>query len=382
MLRGIELLHPDDVLFFGEVAVAARQIATRYKLPLRSVGHLRDERCDLDTDRWGECDALGNINLMLRPKINGEWADAPLSPAEVWKTVAHELAHLRHMNHGIQHAELSAELEEALDARREDHRDRILKKLVKMQAQRESEARLGNMEAADAFARGINRMLLENELRPSDVDYARASDQDPVVEFPVDLFVYGIKPTKMRSAWQESLAHVVAKAHLCRFLIRAGSNQVWFVGTRSHATVAEYAYGTLAYAAGRMAEYEYDRYYKNLKKSGSEMRQAAGFKASWLRAFIKRIDERFEEARASAVAAAPPGEGCVALIRLEGAVVKVQDYIDGKFRGKAKAQALANRMRRNEAGLAWGKAAADRMTIGRKAVREVVVRGQIEERKN
>ena len=106
MLKGVELLHPEDVLFFGEVAAGMRRVAAKYGLFLGSVGHLPDERSGFDTDRFGDCEPTsGAIRLLLRAKVNGQWTSDPMSPEEVWDTAAHELAHLRFVEHGKDHAE-------------------------------------------------------------------------------------------------------------------------------------------------------------------------------------------------------------------------------------------------------------------------------------
>lgn len=378
--QSLHTLHPDDVLFFAEVAAAMRTLALRRGLPLKTVTHLPDEHLGIeDTDRWGDCDREGNVRLLLRAKTPiGEWIQDPLSPGEVWRTAAHELAHLRYRSHGPEHAELEEDLLTALTAQQEDHRGRVLRKLVKMQAQRDSEAKIGNQAAAEAFAAAINRMLLEHELHPTDIDYARAQADDPITEVRVDLPRYGMPERKARSAWQEQLARKVANAHLCRFLIKPRTNQVWFVGTKSHATVAEYAYGTLVASAEKIADAEWMAYRRMCEKAGDPSR-ARGFRQSWLAAFVERIAQRFDEERARVVVEDAarrttidshdplPGASPTALIRLEGALVKAQQYIDNKFRGRA--TPLGGYYGHNHSdGRAWGRAAADRMTIGRSGI--------------
>lgn len=375
-------LHPDDVLFFAEVAAAMKAVAARYGLPLRTISHLPPDYSGFDTDRWGDCDAKGNIRLLLRAKVSGRWTDDPLSPKEVWKTAAHELAHLKHLEHSEAHEELMKEMEDALANHTEDHREKVLRKLVKMKAQQESEAKIGNSEAADAFAGMINKMLLENELRPSDIDYARANLDDPVVEIPSDLLRYGMPVRKMRSAWQESLARVVAKAHLCSFLIIPRSNIIVFVGTKSHATVAEYAYGVLVAAAEKIADTEWTAHYRLCEKEG-DTKKARGFRQSWLRAFVRRISERFEEELKSALRTSilETGSTGTALMRIDNSMIKVQTYIDDKFKGKKKRKAdpLNGYKDHNSEGAVWGRAAADRMTLGRRGIEPPPVRGLVGE---
>jgi hypothetical protein len=92
-----------------------------------------------------------------------------------------------------------------------------------------------------------------------------------------------------------------------------------------------------------------------------------------LNAFLDRINERMNEARAEAVKAAAvdvPGGESTALVRLNGALVKVQKYIDDKFAGRNKrgVSALYTGRSTNAEGAARGRAAADSLNIGRKAV--------------
>jgi hypothetical protein len=174
------LLHPDDVLLFHEVAAAMRRVARRYDLALAAVtGHPKP---DYRTSPLGDCSRDGHIRLVLRGQAAGQWDAEPRRPEDVWDTAAHELAHLRHHNHGVAFQEFEEEMREAVRNQSEDHREKILRKVVKLQAQRDSEAKLGNAEAAEAFASAVNRMLLDYELSPTDVDYARTAADDPVVE--------------------------------------------------------------------------------------------------------------------------------------------------------------------------------------------------------
>lgn len=371
-------LHPDDVLFFNEVRTAMQNVAKRYALPLRSIEPATMPESGM-IDYLGRCYSSGDIELVMRATVNGQFVESPRSPADVWRTAAHELAHLKHMNHGAAFHEFFMELMVAIDNQQVDHKEKMIAKLVKMQASRDSEAAIGNTEAAEAFASAINRMLIEYELNPTDLDYARATDKDPVIEMRVDLTKYAIDKKKTRVAWQESLARVVAKAHFCTFLLRPGSNTIWFVGTKSHATVAEYVYGTLVPAANTMSIKEKYRYGAECFKRDGHWKGVNGFREAWLTSFIERITERFDEARQAVVtelAVEMPGGTSHALVRLNGALVKVNQYIDDKFKSRRSgAHALSSGRSNNAEGAARGRAAANSMTIGRRGVTGSATRG-------
>lgn len=359
-------LHPDDLLFFNEVADVMRRVAVKYELPLLGVEAFPMPATSM-ADRLGDCSHSGRIRLVMRCTVDGAWCDAPMSPAEVWQTAAHELAHLRYFSHGDDHRAFEHEMEVAIANARGDHRQKVIDKLLKMKASSEGEAKLGNAEAAEAFAAAINRMLVDHELQPSDLEYAKAQEDDPIVELSVDLSTYRIEFKPSRIAWQESLARIVANAHFCRFLVRPRTNIVTFVGTKSHATVAEYAYGTMVRCADRMSREARDAWWR--ENTGGRHVKSNGFRASWLAGFTDRIDERFSEERTRAVAAAVKVQGIstsTGLMRLNGAMTKAQRYVDDKFIGKA--SSLAYRSGRSAEGRQSGRAAADAMPIGRTGI--------------
>lgn len=239
--------------------------------------------------------------------------------------------------------------------------DKILDKLAKLRAARDGEAKIGNQAAADAFAGMINKMLLEHEL--SETDIPLPADQDPIVEQMFDPRAHGMKFSNTRVAWQETLAGVVAYAHLCKILVHSGSNYVTFVGTKSHVAVAEYAFVVLVRAADEMSKKARDDYWRQYRNDPDF--ESGNFRASWLRGFIGRIAERFREIREAEVQAAPSSS--TALVRLNQALVRANDYIKNMEGVK---KALAVRMRRGNAeGMVEGRKAADRMDIGRRGVR-------------
>jgi hypothetical protein len=377
-------LHPDDTPLFLEVATKMREVAKTYNLPMKSIEPM--PRPEFETSNLGDCNpSLGHIRLVLRGMQNGQWAEAPRTVDAVYKTAAHELAHLRYIRHDLGFHQFEEELRQAMMNRKENHRDKIIDKLVKMQKQRDGEAQLGNIAAAEAFASAINRMLIEHELNPSDIDYATSSNADPVIQIRVDLDKYGIARKKDRIAWQETLAGIVARGNLCSFLLRKGSNDIWFVGTRAHATVAEYLFGVLVPAADLLSDKE--SYYFRLKcRREGAASKAHGYREAWLNAFVRRVEERIAEVKNDLVKQdaerrAARGEldpSTTALVRLNGALKRVQEYMDDRFSRKRKyANPLQGPRSGNAEGSAAGRAAADRMPIGRKGISSGV-RGYLE----
>lgn len=370
-------LHIDDLLFFQQVERSMRRVAKDYELRLREVRPIANAK---DTPIYGDCsphEGVCRIAFRVR-EADGTWAEFPLPPKEVWDTAAHELAHLRYSGHGESFKTFHAELLVAIQNTQETHREKLISKLVKMQKRRASEAEIGNAEAADAFARMINKLLIEHEINASELDYAREGEKpEAVIELRVDLAKFGMEKKKARQAWMETLASVIASAHLCKILVRPGSNVIWFVGTESHAAVAEYAFGVLAPAAMKMSE-QARRDFRNECRRKPEYKaigkkdgfpEAYGYRESWLDAFVRRIAERMEETRQQAVAEAP--DSSTALVRLNGALVRVNQYIDAKFGGKKRSASYLGGSRKtsNSAGRAAGKAAADRMNLGQRALK-------------
>jgi hypothetical protein len=372
-------IHPDDILTFTKLCDAMKFVARQYGLPLRTITGYPMPKTGM-ANRMGDCSHSGDIRIVLRCTENGQWCDKPLDPDVIWDVAAHELAHLRHMNHGLEFQDFCEELQVAMNNRKEDHKERIINKILKLKAQREGEAALGNAAAAEAFAAMMNKMLIQNELQPSDLVYAEAKANDPILEIPVKKSIYGIKESKTRSAWQETLAAGVAKAHLCRILVRPGSNDIFFVGTHSHATVAEYVFGCMVPAVEKMSKKAETDYWRATGCGRGANNKALGYRAAWIDAFVRRIWERFEEAK-QAVLTEEFSAGCdssTALVRLNSAAQRVTDYINDKFANrKSGAGALNYRSRNHSDGRAAGRQAADNITLGRRGISTSTTKGQI-----
>jgi hypothetical protein len=238
--------------------------------------------------------------------------------------------------------------------------DKILDRLAKMKALQEGEAAIGNVAAAESFAAMINAMLLRHELSVEDIPL-RAED-DPIIEQVIDPTAYGLKFSRTRIGWQEVLAAIVADAHLCKLLVHQGSNFVTFIGTKSHVAVAEHAYGVLVSAADRMSMAARNEWWRT--ECGGRHLASGNYRASWLRGFIVRINERLTESRRREVEQAACSTS-TALIRIDQALTRAQQYVDERYKRKAAAVRIGHGNRQAERD---GRAAADAMKIGQRGV--------------
>lgn len=157
----------------------------------------------------------------------------------------------------------------------------------------------------------------------------------------------------------------MAPAHLCKVIVSRGSNCITFVGTKSHVTVAEYAYGVLAAAADRMSKEARDAYWRRHRDDPDF--ESGNFRAAWLNGFIGRIDERFAEARRAEVAAASQHgtNSSTALIRLDQALVRAKNYVDEKYKKTIPGASMSSGCLQ---GLIEGRKAADAVKLGQRGV--------------
>ncbi len=248
----------------------------------------------------------------------------------------------------------------------DENKSKILKKIILLDNAAKGEAELGNTEAAEAFAAKVNRLMLEHELSVSDIEYASNTKAEPIIEMIVNLDAYGIPRTKTRSEWQQRMASIIAQAHLCRIMVRPGSNHIWFVGTKSHTTVAEYAYGILVPVVERLSKKAELAYWKATGSGRGIHNKALGYRAAWIDGFIGRLFERFKESRQQAVNTGAISTG-TSLVRLSSALARVDEHLRAMAGGK-KTAPLSKTSSHNWQGHADGRAAADKIDLNRRGV--------------
>ena len=213
-------------------------------------------------------------------------------------------------------------------------RDKAIDRAAKLQAQMESEHKLGNSQAAEAFAAAMQRLMLEHELNDHEVERARMAGtkvpEEPIVETWVKPERLGIKTKKARSANLETMAAIIGRAHLCRIIIKRHTNFIGFVGTARHAEVAEYMLATLYRALGKIAKESYERTHH----ATVPPTPLPGYQTAFKRGFLMQLASRYEAERQRVAAEHDAANNTgTALMRLDGALQRVDRYMDERFAG-------------------------------------------------
>lgn len=247
---------------------------------------------------------------------------------------------------------------------------KIVDKIIKIRNHMQSAEKIGNIEEAEKFAAMMQKLMDKHTISLTDLEYQEYKTEE-IIEMDLDQKKHGIQHKKTRIEWQESLASIVAKAHNCAILVRQGSNVITFVGTRSDVQVAEYVFVTMSRLAESFAQKAYVKYYIECRNDG-DVTMARGYKASFLRGFLVRLQERLRKNREDTIIRATAEEAkrgdrsSTALIRLSQAMTRVNEYMK-KPQFKS-IPAASGRKLGNRDGYADGKAAADKVNLGGKAV--------------
>lgn len=253
--------------------------------------------------------------------------------------------------------------------------DRILAKLAKIKAMADGAAAIGSEAEAQAFADMLNKLLIEHKLEMSDVEFANLQQEEPVERETWDEFYNrvqllkeaGVKTRKVRVDWMERLASTIARAHCCRIIVISGSSVVQLVGRRSDRVVAEYMIVTLTRAAQDIARKELQKYRWEVYKRDGHCKAAQGFHAAFLRSFVIRLMERFDELKRQRTSAP---DGSMALIRIDREQKAVDDLMKAMRESKetVKSNALRRQVEHHGEGVRRGRALADSVGLEGKAI--------------
>lgn len=238
----------------------------------------------------------------------------------------------------------------------------IKEKLLKIRNHMESAEKIGNIAEAEAFAAMMQKLMDKHMISLTDLEYQESKTEE-IIERDLDQKKYGIPRKNVRVEWQETLASIIAKAHNCAILVRSRSNLITFVGTKSDVDVAEYMFVTMSRLAETFAQKAYVKFFYECRDDG-DVTMARGYKASFLRGFLVRLQQRLRETREETIREA--ANSSTAMVRISQALARVNTYLnDPKFKSIPAAQ---GRRTGNRDGYHDGIAAANRVNLGGKAV--------------
>lgn len=237
--------------------------------------------------------------------------------------------------------------------------DKVLDKLKKIQAHAESAAAIGNEAEAQAFASMLQRLLLTHKLEMTDLEFEVMEKIEPIIRKGIDY--QDVAEKKSRVAWRENLASMLARAQFCRILVTPGSSRITLVGKAEDVAVVEYMIVTLTRATESIVKKEHQKYCWEVYKRDNNCTAARGFKESFLTGFLVRLNTRLKTERAAMV------NTSTALVRVNTALSVVEKHIEDDKKIK-KSAALARMEAHNGEGLRRGKAVADGIDLGGKAM--------------
>jgi len=245
-------------------------------------------------------------------------------------------------------------------------KDKVIDKIRKMQAHADSAHKIGSENEAEAFAEMIQRLLARHKLDMTDIEFSQMEVEEPVQQHSVDYDKHGMKVSKSRVAWMEGLARIIANAHFCKILVHSGSSRISIIGRKSDADVAEYMIITLQRLIDKMSIKARLTHNNECKREG-RLGDIYGFRQSYIKSFVSRIAERYQEAKRS-----QEGESSTALVRINRAEQAVKDFIDEQYSSRRYQRASIVRgssKAGNAEGHRRGRAAADAIDLNGKAVK-------------
>lgn len=239
--------------------------------------------------------------------------------------------------------------------------EKLLDKLAKLKAMADSAKAIGSEAEAQAFAEKLQQMLLDHDLKMTDIEFSDRDRDEPIEERMIDYSKFpDVKVRGARVQWMETLAAVIAKAHFCQIMVLPNSSRLGLIGRASHIAVAEFMIVTLQRAAESIADKEYVRYFYECRDRG-DVTQARGFRAAFLMGFITRLKIRYGTTRELAAST-----GSTALVRLNKEEAALAAHLAARSGRNAKG--LARRRVENAEGFRRGTAAADRVGLRSNAI--------------
>lgn len=158
----------------------------------------------------------------------------------------------------------------------------IIERIQKLHAKAESAKAIGSLHEAEAFAEGVQRMLLKYKLDLSILDLDTLNIREPQ---GTTRMIFG-EPKKRREPWLEALAGAVSRHHGVRMFVMSGTNGQIYAGRKSDREVALFLIGKLVTIALALA----DEHVRRVRQMGHA--NVADFRRSFLLGFANAIGTR------------------------------------------------------------------------------------------
>jgi len=200
-----------------------------------------------------------------------------------------------------------------------DARQTALRRIQKLQALAESEARNGNDTAAESAARMAARLMVRHAIEARDVDAAAEAAADPMQRRETR--------TGRQLEWLRALYHCVALANNCTTSIRRNSDCVNFYGRASDCEIAEYLAIHLAREIQRRADAHLRAYRKTYGYTPRGERNS--FCHSAVSALNLRLQAMRREAMQEATQAHGEAAASNALVRLDNRLAEALAFAQG-----------------------------------------------------
>lgn len=206
---------------------------------------------------------------------------------------------------------------------------KIISKVQKLHAKAQSAEEMGSMEEAQVFARKVKEMMDNYKLSMSDIAYQDYDESDIETE-NIYWSDYGHKNVRKRELWTSEFLGTLCQYNSCRHRVYVGRNTCIVYGRRDDIEAIKVLLSILIPVCirleGRAYHIKYHDVHDNNPRYMWKM-MLKGFRLSWKIGFIKGVFDALEEQCKASEAKALTVGGNYALVRLNGAIKAVDDYI-------------------------------------------------------
>ena len=139
----------------------------------------------------------------------------------------------------------------------------VLDKIKKLLDKANSAKEIGNLDEANIFFKGIQKLLVKHNLEMSDVESHQLKDKNTIIK---DEESISYKKSCNYGTWELTLAGIVARAHSCRLIYDTYFKTMRFIGTQSDVTIAKYILEVAIQTFKRICKREWKKRVKDFRE--------------------------------------------------------------------------------------------------------------------